>query len=170
MKTSFIHNTNSLHRLKLERKCVLKIHMPVILRPHESGSLAVELHRLPRPTFLIIDAQMPGHNIHVLEWDMKVEGGTTIGGDPEHGFVLFPRILPYFHDRCVKYLFCLVPNTQEAEKTLLGKARNFGLTESHLVISRPGTRVLRYTSHSKMCDTGYLYIGSLNQLQLWGYY
>jgi len=25
---------------------------------------------------------------------MKVEGGTTIGGDPEHGFVLYPGNLP----------------------------------------------------------------------------
>lgn len=66
------------------------------------------LTSLAAAVFLINDAQVPGHNIHVLERDMKIGGGTAIDGDPGHGFVLYPGSLPYFHDRCVQYLLSLV--------------------------------------------------------------
>lgn len=121
---------------------------------------------LAAAVFLIKDAQVPGHNIHVLERDMQIGGGTTIDGDPEHGFVLYPGSLPYFHDRCVKYLLSLVPSSQGAEETILDKSRGFASTESPPVISGPGTRLLRSTSDSKICDTGHLHIGPLNRLQL----
>lgn len=123
------------------------------------ASLATAVH-------LIREAGVPGCNIHILDRHTEAGGGITSGGDAEHGFILRPGSLPYFHGECVENLLSLVPSFREPKKSLLDSIRDFESGETP-----PGrtaqTRFLRNKgAELERSDATNLYIGPYNRLQL----
>lgn len=116
---------------------------------------------------LIKDAQMPGSNIHILDWHEKSGGGITSSGDPVKGFVIRPGCLPYFHAECVENLLSLIPMAQNSDKSLLDSIRDFEFDESSLPGRVANTRFIRSKGGSaERSDANHLSIGPYNRLQL----
>lgn len=99
--------------------------------------------------YLITEAKVPPHRVHILEAVEMADGSTVNGGDPVNGYEYRTGVMFPLTDVHVANLLSLIPSAHEAGKTAVDDILEYSATQP--VKRLPRTRFLVEKSNGISC-------------------